>query len=475
MLIETYEYKTERIFLFISILIGLLLVFVTPPMAVPDENTHFVNAYAFSKGIFFPDVVNGQVGIRISKTIVDLIDTNKDKFTGFENRQNYKQFYLDSWFEQDPTEMVFYVSQRTINPIGYIVSGIGMAFGSFISKPFSVNTPYNLLLFGRIFNLMFYIYITYWAIKITPFYKRTMLLLSLMPMSIFLAASLSYDAIIIPVCFLLFSYWYKFICFPEGGIFSKQDILVVILLSVFIGGIKSAYIPLLLILFSIPKARFKNTKNFSIVMVLIIFCTLAAYFIPFFLKLISNGGDIISKYDEYVILQKDFLANHITLIPSILFNTIRDLRTYYLSSIFGNLGNLDTNFPFPLVIMYYLFFALVNIIDACEAGYLSWKYKISSISSVFIVVVGMYYYMYIYWTSIPAIVGVGANYVSGIQGRYFIPLILFVVILFSNSLIKRKFPNFIKKITEKFHYFIRIIPLMYGFQTIIILLMRYWF
>jgi uncharacterized membrane protein len=213
--ISVRQITPEKFFVFIAVLVGSLLVFLTPPMAVPDENTHFMNAYAVSKGDFFADVEDGQIGVWMPQVYVDFISNYNKKFTsGLEEKQNFAQYYLDSWLRQDMGKSVFYVTAlRKINPVGYLVSGFGMAIGRTFINLCSADMclPYNILLFGRIFNLMFYIIVTYYAIKITPIFKRTMLLLSLMPMSIYLAASVSYDAVIIPISFLFFAYAMKLI------------------------------------------------------------------------------------------------------------------------------------------------------------------------------------------------------------------------------------------------------------------------
>jgi hypothetical protein len=110
---------------FIAVLIGSLLVFLTPPLTVPDENTHFVNAYAVSKGNFFADVENGQIGIQMPQVYVDFINGYRTKFTGkLEEKQTFTQYYYDSWLPKDMGKSTFFAtSLRNINPIGYLVSG----------------------------------------------------------------------------------------------------------------------------------------------------------------------------------------------------------------------------------------------------------------------------------------------------------------------------------------------------------------
>ncbi len=477
MVLEIGENKKDRIyleklFLIIAILVGSLLVILTPPMAVPDENAHFINAYAVSKGNFFADTENGQIGIYMPKTFSDFINNNLKKFSNFENKQTFAQYYFDSWLQQDMSQGVFYAtSLRRINPVGYLVSGLGMAIGSFVCGAFAL--PYNLLLSGRIFNLVFYIIVVYFAIKITPIFKRTMILLSLMPMSIFLAASLSYDAILIPISFLLFAYALKLITAREDYLITKRDIAVILLITFFLAGIKAAYLPFLLILFAIPRKFFGTKKRYFICIALVMVVGLTVYGVPQICNKIATSGIVLNS-TKYVSMQKMYLKSHISEIPYIIINTFKHLKTFYLTGFFGILGLLDTNFPIPIIICFYLILLFVFLIDASKGGYFKWNIKVLSIISIMISLCGMLYHAYTNWTSQPQILGIGANYVSGLQGRYFIPIALFICLLFSNSFLQKHPIKYESIINRKADMVVTFTPAVLGLLTVTTVLLRFW-
>ena len=202
----------EKYFIWIAAIFGMLLVFLTPPMTVPDEAAHFINAYAVSKGHLFADVKDDKIGVEMPKVFADFINKYGSVAQDSNHRYSFSDYQSESWQKQDMTEVVFYPANRMVNPIGYLISGLGIAIGNILFLNF--NLPYNLFLFGRMFNLAFYILVTYWAIKKTPRFKRTMTITALMPMSIFLAASFSYDAVIIPVCFFIVCLYVEIIRFP---------------------------------------------------------------------------------------------------------------------------------------------------------------------------------------------------------------------------------------------------------------------
>ncbi|HPG20585.1 MAG TPA: DUF2142 domain-containing protein, partial [Flexilinea sp.] len=453
----------------IAAIVGMLLIFLTPPMAVPDEAAHFINAYAVSKGHFFADVKDDRIGVEMPKVYVDFINKYGSVAQDKNHRYSFSDYQSESWQQQDMTEVVFYPANRLLNPIGYLISGLGIAFGNIVCLNF--NLPYNLFLFGRVFNLAFYVLIIYWAIKITPRFKRTMMVTALMPMSIFLAASFSYDAVIIPICFLLFAYVLKLSAFPENTRITNHDIGTISIIAFFLGGIKQAYLPLLLTLFAIPIRRFGSKKRYIGCIFLVLIVALSSFLIPQTLNQ-SVTKNINQPEKEFENLQKDYIISHQDQIPIIIQNTLKEYPLFYLSGYFGILGWLDTSFPFPFLVLFYLIFISIILFDACETGHIPIRLKAFSFLAVIISIIGMFTKMYISWTSLPWVMGVGADLVAGIQGRYFIPLTLFGCILFSNNWIR----NFkLLSTLDKFavytsRYTILIFPLL----TLLIILLRFW-
>lgn len=459
----------EYYFLWIAALVGMLLVFLTPPMTVPDEAAHFINAYAISKGNFFANVRDGQIGVEMPKVYADFIDKYGSVAQDKNHRYSFSDYQSESWQKQDMTEVIFYPANRIVNPIGYLISGLGIAIGNILFLNF--NLPYNLFLFGRMFNLVFYILLIYWAIKITPRFKRTMMITALMPMSIFLAASFSYDAIIIPVCFLLFAYVLKLSGLPENTRITNHDIAVISMITFFLAGIKQAYLPLLLTLFAIPIHRFGSKKRYIGCIFLVLIIGLTSFLIPQAINQ-SATKNIIQPEKEYENLQKDYLISHPDQIPIIIKNTLKEYPLFYLSGYFGILGWLDTSFPFPFLILFFLAFILIILIEAGETGHIPNRLKFLSFIALMISISGMFYKMYISWTSLPWVTGVGADLITGIQGRYFIPLTLFGCLLLSNAwIINRKLFPLLEKFTD---FASQYLALFFPLLTIVTILLRFY-
>lgn len=458
--------KLHYYFFNISIILGVILIIFGPPMAVPDENTHFLNAYAISDGQIFLKNVDGKIGRYIPKNVKEFVDINNSKFRGVDaEKYSFKEYYFNSYLNNEKSEKVFqeYWAQD-INPISYIFSSTGMYIGKTI-LPEKYETPYNLLLFGRLFNFIFYITVMFLAIKITPYYKNTMFLLALMPMSIYLGASLSYDALLIPATFLLFSYTLKL---RETDKIVLKDIIVVCCIAFLLFSIKQAYAPLILVLFSIPKKNFGNNKRYYKIIAICVSICVIALIIGQINNIVSLQGNKI--INENVALQSEFIKSKLGMVILLIINSFIKYKAFYISSFIGILGQLDTNFPMPILIIFIFILIISIIVDSFNAITIKINFKIFSMIAIGIFIYFSFLSMYINWT--PLVEPIYGNTVTGIQGRYFIPIAPFLSIIFANKLlIKYKINDKFMNINTKLVYYSSIV---FACITTLTIMLRYW-
>ena len=119
---------------------------------------------------------------------------------------------------------------------------------------------------GRIVNMIFSIILVYFAIKLIPFKKIIVVFLGLLPITLNEFASLSADAITISMCILYISY---VLYLKYGNIkeYSKKELILLFVLTTLIALIKIVYVPLALLLFLLPKEKFKSSKNRNYIIV----------------------------------------------------------------------------------------------------------------------------------------------------------------------------------------------------------------
>lgn len=466
------EYSEEKLFTIIMLITGLILIFLLPPMTTPDERAHFVNSYTISYGDIFPEYVDGKVGKYVNTDAITFMNENNLKYTGkLETKYTFSEMYFDSWLPNSNTETSFMSlgKHMEVNPIGYIISSTGMFFGRIASYILGEKflSPYNSLLFGKMANLFFYVFIGAFAIKRTIYLKKTMIVLLLLPMNIYLGSTISYDAILIPICCLYFAEIMRLL--RRNNTIYKKDIMIICICAFFMVGIKMAYAPLLLLLLLIPKENYTSKKQYKICILSFLLVCFIAYFIPKFLLYLSLNGQH-QALETSIKLQYDYFSKHFLEFPMIFFNSLKQYYNYYLVSFYGKLGELDVNFPVPFLTLGIISLIFIIISESFEYDKVKLKVKISILFIVSIIVIAIFLTMYLNWT--PLVETVGGSLVSGVQGRYFSPLFLFIVTLFTNNLIKnKKIYNYSRKITGNLTMFMIFLnPII----TIFVLLIRFW-
>lgn len=474
--------RCEQVFLVCALVFGLLLVFLTPPMNVPDEGAHFLNAYAVSKGHFFGEIVNGEFVRKIPQNVIDFEARYSNAYAWkYDAKMDYSDIVNEIQSTNEPGETVAR-GGVIVCPTGYLISGAGMIVGSLLGKLFSASQPYNLMLFGRLANLLFYIIVTYTALKVIPCFKRTLLLLALMPMTLFLGASLNYDAVLIPVSFLFVAIVVRLI-HRKQEIIQPKEITVVLFCVFFMVGVKQLYAPLIMMLIAVPKRKYGGMRTMILCISAVIVVAVIAYIPQLIHNRIAAAADK-DIYAEVAEKQGEWIRSNTTKLPGIFANTIQTHINGYIESFWGILGVLDTPFPKPLVIIGLMALLITAFIDVCSFSLYDtkeWWKRVLPVVAISTIVAGMMYIMYKEWTPLPGVANtIGGNEVEGIQGRYFIPLILPLCVSFANKLIptftikrkmcvrKRMYTNAIVDHIVSFWVF------FCGLSTVLVVALRYW-
>lgn len=428
------EKDLKKYFLIISFIMGIILLNIIPPLAVPDEGVHFLNSYTYSKRQMIPTVVDGRIGKFVPKHIHDYFMLNNSRFnSNIESKFTYKDVIeqLNAKNNDIGQKFVSWWQIENTNPLGYLFSSLGMLVSRRLYG-FANLSPnsYESILFGRIFNYLYFIFTVYWAIKITPRFKSVLFFLAFMPMTLFLSCSLSYDSPLIATIFLYFAYLMNFICREhENQIITIKDVLVFAFCLVVLSGIKQVYLAYALLLLCIHINKYGNFKGFLCKSIPVVIVVL----------LVSIGNKAIINYftkefepnSLYMTInsQVQFLCAHPEKWISIIINSFKINLNFYIKSCMGILGQLDTYF---LPIFYFIFYFMLLTVIMLDCNTFNHKkietrYKAVSLVSTSLCLMGIFLGTYVIWTSHR--IGIGADYVEGVQGRYFIPIIPFMIIL----------------------------------------------
>ena len=403
------KYPIEKLFLILIIPIGLMYMLFLPFGQVPDENTHYARIYSISDGHLVSEVAkDGYTYALMPKNVVSTFSYSKNKKYAL-----VRNHILDSNSKEN-TYSIF-TNMALYNFIVYIPQVTGVLIGRLLHLPYLI-----VMYLARLFNLMSFVFLMYQSIKRIPYLKKYILFISLLPIIVQEAASFSSDALTISISFFLISY---ILYLKEKKEFlTKKEYLILFISSIICSMSKIVYIPIILLAYILPKDLFKSKKDKIIkisIMILICIIINGGWTLYATRYLIEYNAGVDSKAQL-----KYILTHPINYIYNIL-KTMVIFGPGFIYQAYGRkLGLLDVDvgryYPIGAVLMT-IYLSITN----------RFKEKKNSIIEgvmyllVPLAIVGLIFTsLYIQWTP------VSKDIIDGVQGRYFIPLLLFIPLIF---------------------------------------------
>lgn len=413
------DMKIENIFLMVVPFVAILFMITMPTFKNHDEYYHWLKAYEVSTGHLMTPIKDGVQGSLMPGGTSEIFAYGT-KF-GYKNIPDKLKIHLDKENQGilNPDTAAFY------SFVTYIPQAIGISIGRLVT-----DNAYLITYAGRIANMLVSICMLYFAIKIMPFGKKVLLIPAMIPIAIEGFTSLSSDAMTISMSFLYIAYIFK-LAFGENEKVGIKEKVILLVMSIIIALCKIVYLPLVGLILIIPKDKFKNANNKNKIFDFCIIAGVATIVNLIWLAIASrylsqfSGGD--SKIQVLLALQ-----NPINYLQNILY-TINFKGSDYLLALFG--GELGwEEFVKLYAIVPYVFIA-IYLFTAITDEELKEKFKryqlIWMLLVVLAVVVLIFTSLYVEWTAI------GGNFIHGVQGRYFLPILPLVMILLG-SVIKVK-------------------------------------
>lgn len=397
-------YFTKKIeihnYAFISIFVlGFLSLMVQPILNIPDEQTHFARAEIISEGKW---------RINPDEQYFDTIKSVTD---------------LQESFSQPITESILVKGKKidyTPEKVGHVAASnmtilyIPQAIGIAVAKVLNMNAIW-MMWFARLGNLFSYIILIRSAIKIAPRLKCFLFFISILPMSVQQAASCSVDSMINGSAILFVALFLRLRYSNEQ---ENKEWIVFFLLALFISVAKVTNIFLagliLLVPYNVEKGKYKG-KVIKAVMIIGVIAVgvLHYYYTTTFAPAIDQIGYL-----------KSMNINSKAQIQYILNNTEEWLYYFVMSAInqtwgyvlqLNTYGSLSYSCPILSLVMVYLFGRMCTQEDGVN---------FSKIERILIILMACGIYgatclaLYLGWTP------VGSNGIQGVQGRYFIPMLM---------------------------------------------------
>lgn len=258
-----FRKKLEYFFLLFSVLYGsLLLLGGQPQCNAWDEQIHFQNVYRLASG----RVVEWNEAAELMGTDKTVKCNTKAEYAQLRKYMNEKESISTAVEERDSWGLSYY-------SFGYLPSAVFLRIGMWLGMSFS-----NLILFGRMGNLLAYILAMFWALRLAKQKKLFLLFLSLMPTSLFLACSYTYDGVIFSFVTLGVVLWANEMTASREH-YRIRPLVLSVFLIVMGGMAKIVYVPLALIWILAPQMKQINKKRKVLLMSgAILFCVVLGVF-----------------------------------------------------------------------------------------------------------------------------------------------------------------------------------------------------
>ena len=456
--------RIEKLYVYIALFFGVLFLILTPPFESPDENSHFKKAYQIANGNLYCNLKKKQCGNYFPLDMLDYI-SEKDSYMGDRDKKyNYTSIVLDQYTQTNYNKIVFneYSTNRAFFPV-YIPGAIGIITAKVFSRIIGMNmiSSTYMIHFARFFMLLATIAITYFAIKRTPIFKKSFFTIALLPMLLFLGSMVTYDGIVNSVFLLTLAIILDLIYNKKKV--DKKDIITLVICGVVLLNVKTVYFIIFLLMFLIPKEKFnsKNSKIKTAILMILLILGIS------FLFRLPNYFNSVAK-EEIESQQLAFVIKHPFTYAKILIKNIILQRNFQMTTMVGVFGLLDTFLPFIAIFIIYMNIILTGLVDGInEKIKINIKSKIILVLYIIFVVCSVYTSMYIIWTPYKFNI-VGGGEITGVQGRYFIPILVPCMLLLSCKKIKN---NRLFDIISNNYY---VIPLITLTVSIVTILLRFW-
>ena len=423
----------ERAFAVIALVFGNALVLIIPPFQAADEPYHFLRAYQITDGRFISRQLDAR-GVAMGEFPVSLyqvwlpfshIGFNLSAKASLQDIRDALRIRLNP----DQRMRITIPSTAYYSPVCYLPQCAGIMVGRALGVG-----PLAMLYLGREANLLAWTLLGYMSLRSAPGIARPLFLLLLMPMSMYLASTLSADVSTTALVVLFTATVLKYSVLPEPDSIGPGRFLILLVLSLAVCLCKFAYAPLLALLLLIPPRNFGRPARYA---AQLLFLAAASAWVWYLWVSLGPGLDAKIRLTDDVSAraQLQWLTHHPLRFAPILLETFHLKGWVFLQGYVGLIGWLDLYLPAAFVVGYLILLLLAGLPNEDKPPLPSPRRAavivLPAVVCSFLIIALL---SYLYWTP------VRAAFIDGIGGRYLIPLSPAVFILTCSAM--RRAPRF---------------------------------
>src|SRR5450759_1083307 len=410
----------ETAFIVIGLVFGILMLLMNPPFRAADENAHFARAYSISEGHLVSKITPSQnYTDRIPESFGLLWERTKfwprePKSVKLSDITSSLNIPLGSR-HVSPADFSPWGSS-VVSPISYLPQVLGISIGRIFHL-----SPLMLMYLGRLACLLFFLFLVFIAIVLTPVLKWTFVLLGLMPLTINLAASLSYDSFLIALSFLFIAYLLFLALDKRRQQITRKDLYILLALAALLALVKPPYFLLVVLYLAIPRNRLKSKKEYYAVFALLLVLVI----------IIAGAWVLVSgKQNPATALPSEArgVVTNPLRFPTVLLKTVNLYKKSWLENFVGSLGWAEVQLPIWFTFIYIFLVIAVTALDKSDITVRA-RQKAIALATLLLVFVAIFAIFYLS-------IAPGATTLGGIHPRYFIPVAPFLFLLFYNTAIR---------------------------------------
>lgn len=424
--------SAQKYFLAISLVFGLIYVFLIPPFQAPDEDNHFFRCYQLAN----PSSQIEHPQDRLGGVIPASLDDYADQF-------DYLRFNYEGKISKDQLRTFNDIKLNKVNRRFVDYSNTAMYFPTsylghipvmLIASKLNLK-PATLLYLMRFVSLLTWIFLMHCAFK---FYESHLLFfIGLLPSLLVLHSSVTADVISNGIAFFLIAFIF-YLRKHDQKLNAKQVILFAVLMII-LSVNKIAYLPLVLLWFLLPFGKCSSKQKYyftflSIVASCILITGLWAnrvneYYITYenYNANYRDSQQIKPKGDP--VKQMDYIIKHPI---SFTANVVKS----YLSVVPASLAHLTGKFGWEKNYLPWWMIALllINLLMITLSSQLDFKSK-ERLWMLLIIFATLYLLAVIMYGIYSA---VGNSYIHNLGGKYLIPIFPLIAYLLSARIIDTK-------------------------------------
>lgn len=393
--------------------LGIIYNFMVPVFSVPDESIHFASSYKLTNQWLGEQLTDDWNCVLMRKQDVYRTNVQYSSISQF-----WKYYATEPDYGDDMNTKAGWGVGKALDgtQISYYLPAVAILTARLLQFK-----SLALLMFGRLPNLLLYCAALYFALKLAPIGKKQIAVVAMFPMSLSLAASYSYDCMTIAGNMLFIALLLR-ISLQEKKT-DWKDIIALLLISLTFIPIKVVYGTVLLPLLFLPDNRFKNKMQLFVAKAGIILANVVV--ILFSSRMLRVVGQNISgEKNTYSIWEA--LRNPFQIFVIMAQNFISRVNFYLENAVGAQMGWFNI-YIFRYII--YGFIVLMLLSSARPGDHhapVGRQLRIPLLLSS----IGGCVAIFLTGTLLFGHHAGQKDSVAGVQGRYFLPLILPLPIIF---------------------------------------------